>query len=591
MPRTRTAIGIDIGAHTLKTVQLRKAGSRVSLTRAGAIELGDLALLDESERKNARIAELLRFLLRQTRIRGRSVATGLSGHDYFIKYLRVPPTSRDKLRKIVEYESADDPTAVSKHTTDFVLVDLPTEGHDFNVLVAMARNEALHGRLGLLEAAKLNTPGATLNAIGLFSAYVHARGEAIYNEKTTLLVDIGAQHMDVAIQRNAKLFFLRNLTLGGQQFSEGIQEEYELPIKEAEELKLAQGAIIPDHFRIAAELDVSTPEARLSAALIEPAEAIVNTLQATIKYCMTQTRMTDLQIDEVVLSGRAARLRGLVEFLGHRLRVPVTLFDPLENLDLSALPPADRDDVIADSSGYAIAIGLALRELDDRSIKPITLLPAEVVRRREFLSRDAYIYAAAAVFLLMFGLMFYSSREASARAARDGRVEQDIVNKGKQAVDEFDGLAGRNRALARQAETIQRLLDTGRRTAETMAILKKRVPPQLRIDSMETLTETPGIYHTRTGGTDQKSELTTHLVLNGSVAAKHNGKDVTHAVAIDFVSDFLKSLEKEKAIFGDVKVNKYPSIDEPATARTFQMTVTFGAPFYGSVQLELGKKK
>ena len=306
MPKTRTAIGIDLGAHTAKAVVLRKTGSRVALARAGAIELGELALLDDSERKDRRLAELLRFLLRQARVRGRKVACGLAGRDYFIKYLRVPPASPDKLRKIIEYEAADDPTAPSEQTTDFMLLDLPGKAEEFSVLVAMAHNDALRRRLALLREAHLDTDGVTLNAMGLFYAYVHALDEDIYNDKTTLLVDVGARHMDVVVQRNAKLLFVRNLTLGGQRFSEAVQEEYELPIREAEELKLAQGAIVPEHFDVAAEIDVGTPEARLSAALLEPAEAVYNTLQATIKYCMTQTRMTDLRIDEVVLSGRGA---------------------------------------------------------------------------------------------------------------------------------------------------------------------------------------------------------------------------------------------------------------------------------------------
>jgi len=590
MPRTRTAIGVDLGAHTLKAVVLRKQGSRVSLVRAGAIELGDLAMLDESERKDKRIAELLRFLLRQARIRGRKVGCGLAGRDYFIKYLRVPPASPDKLRKIVEYEAADDPTAPSEQTTDFILLDLPTKTEEFSILVAMAHNDALRRRLALLRDARLDTDGLTLNAIGLFYAYVHAMDEAIYNDQTTLLVDIGAQHMDVVVQRNAKLLFIRNLSLGGQRFSEAVQEEYELPIREAEELKLAQGAIIPEHFEVAADLDIGRPEARLSAALLEPAEAIYNTLQATIKYCMTQTRMTDLRIDEVVLSGRAAMLPGLREFLAHRFHVPVTLFDPLQRIETGALPPSTRGDVEADPAGYSVAIGLALRELDDRPKKPITLLPAEVARRREFLTRDAFVYAAAVAFLLAFGAMFYSSQKASARAGEDDRKWEKLLEDGRRQRDEYTGLEGRNQGLARQAATLQRLFDTGRRTAEVIAVLKQRTPPELRITTVEVVTEGPKFRPTRGAREEEKDEPTTSLLIGGMVAARHGDQEIGLANAQDLVGRFLKSLEEEKELFGHVQVDKYPSPAEPVTARTFKMTVTFAAPFYGGIGTSLVKR-
>ncbi|MFW6162030.1 MAG: type IV pilus assembly protein PilM [Planctomycetota bacterium] len=588
MPKTKTVTGVDIGAHTLRAVTLRKQGHRVSVVRAGAIELGDLALLDESDRKNKRVAELLRFLLRQTRIRARKVAAGLAGREYFIKYLRVPPASPDKLRKIIEYEAADDPTLPSQQTTDFLLLDLPTKSEEFSALVAMAHEEALRRRLDLLREARLTADdGVTLDAVGLFYAYVHALDEDIYNDKTTLLVDIGAEHMDVVVQRNAKMLFIRNLTLGGQRFSEAVQEEYELPIKEAEELKLTRGAIIPEHFDVAAELDVSSPEARLSAALIEPAEAVYNTLQATIKYCMTQTRMTDLRIDEVVLSGLGARLQGLREFLAQRFHVPVTLFDPLQGVDLSPLSPSARADVEADAPGYAVALGLALRQLDDRPKKPITLLPEDVARRREFLRRDAYVYAAVVVFVLAFGAMFYSSRKALARAEQVDRIEERLVEDGREKRSEFQFHESRNRSLALQAATLQRLFDTGRRTAEVVAILKHRVPPQLRIGSMEVATQRPTFRPTRGAEEPVSQEPTTRLILVGTVAEKSDGEAVNLADAQDFVGRFLKSLEQEKEIFSNVEVDRYPSPDEPPGARTFKMTVTFQAPFYGGQALQV----
>ena len=590
MAKTETAIGIDIGAHALKAVVLRRTGSHVALVRAGAIELGDLALLDDSERKDQRVAEMLRYLLRQARIRGRTAASGLAGRDYFVKYLRLPPAPPDKLRRIIDYEVSEDPSAPPEQTSDFTLLDLPTEGDDLTVLIAMARNDLLRRRFALLKAAGLAAEGLTLNAIGLFDAYVHALGEDIYNDKTTLLVDIGARHMDVVVQRKAKMLFVRNLTLGGRRFCEALQEEFELPIREAEELKLTQGAILPGHFDVAAEIDMGTPEARLSAALLEPAEAVYNTLQATIKYCQTQTRLTDLRIDEVALSGRACRLRGLREFLAHRFHLPVELLDPLQELDLSPLPARTREEVVADPAGYTVAIGLALRELDPRGIKPIVLVPEDVARRREFFARHAYLYAAAAVFAIAFGVMVYSSGIATARAREDLGRRGKLIEKAIGAVEEFDLRKKRNDILSGQAGALARLLDTGRRTAEAIAILKQHLPPQLRIDAITTITEAPVLRPTRGGAKPAKSELTTHLLIEGRVAESHKGIKIGLAAAQSIVDNFLDSLEAEKHLYSHAKVTKYPDPRESESQRTFKMIVYFAAPFYGGSSKDVVNK-
>ncbi|NQT54531.1 type IV pilus assembly protein PilM, partial [bacterium] len=362
MAKTQTAIGIDIGSHAIKAVMLRRRGGRVSLARAGSIELDELAFLDDSDRKDERLGELLRTLKRKTHIHGRTAVAGLAGRDYFAKYLHVPPAPPDKLRKLIEYEVSEDGSdKAARQTSDFWLLDLPSKGEEFTILIALARDEALNRRLDLLKGAGFGCAGLTLNGIALFNTYAHALDEDLFNDEVTLLVDIGARHMEVVFQRNGKLLFVRNLTHGGLRFSEALQEEFRLPIAEAEELKLAQGALLPRHFDVAAEIDTDTPEARISAALIEPAESIYDTLQATINYCKAQTRMTDLKVDRIVLSGRASRLRGLRELLSQRCRVPVDLLEPLSGIDTSALPHHDRDDVVVNASSYTVAIGLALR--------------------------------------------------------------------------------------------------------------------------------------------------------------------------------------------------------------------------------------
>ncbi|MBM4037620.1 MAG: type IV pilus assembly protein PilM [Planctomycetes bacterium] len=577
MPKTQTAIGIDVGSHALKAVVLRKRGSHVALVRAATFELGDLAFVEDSERKDRRLAELLRLLVRRGRIRGGPAAAGLAGHDYFVKYLHVPPTTPDKLRKLIEYEATEDPTAATKEQThDFLLLDLPSRAEEFTVLVVMARDKTLQRHLGLLGRAGVRPEGLTLDAIALFNAYVNAKDEAIFNDRTTLLVDIGAQHTDVVVQRNAKLLFVRNLTLGGNRFTEAVQDEFHLPLREAEELKIAQGALLPAHFDVAAEIDASTPEAHLSAALLEPAENIYNTLQATIKYCQTQTRMPNLKIDDVVLTGRCAYLRGLRDFLAHRFRVPVEVFDPLNHLDTSPLAPAARADAAANAASYSVAIGLALRELDERRVRPITLLPEATRRRREFFQRAFFLYGAAAVFALAFAAMVYSSNLATAQAQRDVDLIRRLAGEAENLEKQLKAHQTQNAGLAGHTVGLKHVLDTGRRSCEAIAVLREATPPELILESVQAVTDRPVAMAGKA-----PSEPATHLVIEGRVDEMPNGKAIGIAAALHIVDNFLTSLLERKDLYSRGKVTKYPDAREPEARRTFKIDVFFTVPFAG----------
>jgi type IV pilus assembly protein PilM len=543
------------------------------------VELGDLAFLDDSPRKDQRLAELLRTMLRRGRIPAGRAAVGLAGRDYFVKYLHVPPTTPDKLRKLIEYEATDDPAAGAKgQTNDFLLLDLPSKAEEFTVMVVVARDETLRHHLAGLRRAGVGTDGLTLDAIALFNAYVNAKDEAIYNDKTTLLVDIGAQHTDVVVQRNAKLLFVRNLVMGGGRFTEAVQDEFHLPIREAEELKIAQGAILPHHFDVAADIDTSTPEGRLSAALLEPAENLYDTLQATIKYCQTQTRLANLKIDEIVLSGRCAHLRGLRDFLAHRFRVPVEVFDPLARMDTSALPPELREEVATNAASYSVAIGLALRELDERRIRPITLIPEDVRRRQEFLHHAFFLYAAAAVFAAAFAAMVYCSNIATAQAQKDQVRATSLVSAAEALKKQLDVQQAQNTALANHCGGLRHVLDTGRRSCETIAILKESVPKELTLDSFNVITERPQAL-VRAGG--PKLEPTTRIEIEGHVAEKQGGQPIRLAAAQRIVDNFLASLLERKALFGAGKVVKYPDPGKTEARRIFKMEVQFAVPFQG----------
>ena len=418
----------------------------------------------------------------------------------------------------------------------------------------------------------------TIDAVALFNAYVAAKDEAIYNDKTTLLVDIGAQHTDVVVQRNAKMLFVRNLTLGGIRFTEAVQDEFKLPMREAEELKITQGAILSSHFDVAAEIDTSSPEARLSAALLEPAENIYNTLQATIKYCQTQTRMPNLKIDEVVLTGRCAHLRGLREFLAHRFRVPVEVFDPLAGLDLAPLSPEAREDVASCVGGYTTAIGLALREFDERPVRPITLVPEAMRRRREFFARDFFVYAAAAVFALAFGAMVWCSSLAAAREEQDLAARRRVVTEAEGILKQLGLLQSQNAALASHAGGLKHVFDTGRRTCELLAVLKQTTPPQLTIESATAGSERTTPAAARFTGADAQGSF---LLLEGRVADKIGDQPLSIAGAQQIVDNFLASLRDQSYLFGAGKVTKYPDPRDPEGRRSFRMIIYLAAPFRG----------
>ena len=251
------------------------------------------------------------------------------------------------------------------------------------------------------------------------------------------------------------------------------------------------------------------------------------------------------------------------------------------SLHTSALPPAARDEVLENGDNYAVAIGLALRELDERPIRPITLLPEDIRRRREFFARDFFVYASAAIYALAFAGMVYSSVIATRAATSDLAIKEGRIKSAETQHKQLDERLAQNAVLARQNRALKETLDTDRRTAEVLAVLKETTPPQLRIDAIAITTSQPRVYVRRGRPSGQPKDPVTTMVIEGRVAATYKGSEITVGAGKSIVDNFLALLLSHHYLYKEAKVTKYPDATEAPGKRTFKMELVLAAPYRG----------
>jgi hypothetical protein len=128
------------------------------------------------------------------------------------------------------------------------------------------------------------------------------------------------------------------------------------------------------------------------------------------------------------------------------------------------------------------------------------------------------------------------------------------------------------------------VLDTGRRGAEVLAILKETVPRQLRVAEVSTVTDRPTPYVRRRGrAAPPQEDPKTRLVIEGSVAAKEGDREVSIGEAKHIVDNFLKALEEQ----GAFRVHVREVLDWPAFCAKLHNKRPAGAPAVGARIWEL----
>ncbi len=399
-----TGLGVTIGNHSLRAVKLRrkKDGSYV-VQRV----FGD-RLNDETRPVAGRALAARGF-------KGSPATVGLTGRDVIIRYSQVPPVPEWRLRTLMKFEVEEvGSQSGGDVSADYRKLNLPDpdgERADDTILVALARNTYLDRLIQACEQGGIRTAGTCPNSIALFNAFAV---NATYTEKeTALLVNIGSQNLDIAIQQGGELLFARNATPGGAAITDAIQQAFATSGSKAEQMKMAKADVTP---KAQAKYPDPTSE-KVANAIVGVAGQMASLIQSTLMVARAQAKLPDLKVDRVLLAGGGASLKGLDLYLKQAMGVPVERLDPFAVSDLSGLTAEERQMIEKAPHEFAVAVGLAQTRLDPLAF-PIEVLPTALKRRRDFVTKGIWSIAAAVVAVGILGVLYQGRKSASQEAAK-----------------------------------------------------------------------------------------------------------------------------------------------------------------------------
>jgi type IV pilus assembly protein PilM len=396
----RTCTGIDLGSRNLRLVAGTIKGTVFTLTKVAQEEVplsddGEAATLGALPALGGDLGDKFRKGAKGARF-------GVSGKELIIRYTQVPPVPLWRLRLLMDFEVREmAQQAGDALASDYNLVTLPNAGGgEDTVLVAVCKETFLAARFDAVRESVADPESALPASVALFNAFVGS-GE-IHEGESTFLVDLGDRNIELALQKDGELIFARNIANGGRALTEAVAGALGTSIEEAELLKHQFGQVTP---RGLASY-TSGREEKVGNAIIGPVGQLAAVIQSSLAFIRAQTKIRDLEIGRIMLSGGGANLRGLPEYLGAAFKCPVERFQPEAGLDLSQLPADEAALFQSDPGSFAVALGLARTSADDQAFK-LDLVPQPVRKKRSFVQRTLFLWAAgvAAVAFLVLTLV------------------------------------------------------------------------------------------------------------------------------------------------------------------------------------------
>ena len=349
--RAKALVGLDIGSSAVKAVELKSSGKTYKVTGFGAEPLPPDSIVDGAIIDGAAVADAIRRLFDGRSIKTKDVAASLSGNAVIVKKISLPIMSDAELAESIYWEAEQYiPFDIQDVNLDYQILDRGDAAAGkgtMDVLLVAAKKEKIADYTGVIAQAGRSAVVVDVDAFALQNAYEVNYG--IDPNAVVVLLNAGASATNINILQGDQSVFTRDISIGGNAYTEALQRELNLPFETADGLKRGQ-------FVDGATYDDARPVLRAVT------ENVMLEIQKTFDF-FKATAASD-RIDRIMLSGGASRAEGFTEMLAERFEAPVEGFDPFRKVAFDS--KRFKTDASEMASTVAVAVGLALRRVGDR---------------------------------------------------------------------------------------------------------------------------------------------------------------------------------------------------------------------------------
>ena len=234
--KPKKCIGLDIGTHSVKAVQMSRSGGRLYVDEVGyALVDRNLVNADPTTAHGNAVKEALMTLpVAQSMLVG-----ALPGQTVVIRYPRLPESARNNLADAVQKEAGQNiPYDLAEVVLDWVLLeeseDASGNQQQLKVLLVAAKHEVLDARIQITQNADVQ-----LSVLGVDSLALADAAEAcdfLRVGETVALVNIGLGSASIHFVKDGRSNFIRDVSWGARELLQAIAKERRVDLDEADRI-------------------------------------------------------------------------------------------------------------------------------------------------------------------------------------------------------------------------------------------------------------------------------------------------------------------------------------------------------------------
>jgi len=312
---SKSIVGLDIGSSSIKAVELKKSRGEVEVVHVGLEPLASDIVVDSMIVDSGSVSSAITKIFNENNIKSKSVATSVSGHSVIVKRIPVQAMDDSTLADQIGQEAAQHiPFDVADVNVDYQI--LSEDGSNpMDVLLVAVKKDKILNYTNVLSLAGKTPSVVDIDAFALQNCYEYNYEPS--PSSTVALLNLGASVMNINIVKGTTPLFPRDVSVGGNQYTDSLQKELDLGFDDAESLKLGRKV-------------GTVPEDAKMPILQQVTEIIVLEIQKTFDFF--RATAAGEHIERIYLAGGSARVPGLMEALRQEFSLPVELLNPFQRI-------------------------------------------------------------------------------------------------------------------------------------------------------------------------------------------------------------------------------------------------------------------
>jgi type IV pilus assembly protein PilM len=347
----KSYVGIDLGQHSIKAVQMDRTSAGWKVSKAGWVQTPKEAIKDGIVTNVEAVSSAVKALVKHAGISATKAIISVQGSSVVVRTVRMPKMSEAVLRKSIRFEAGRYvPTSVEDSYIEFEILG-DVDDAQMEVQIVASPKDFVESRRQVCELIGLDVEVVDVSAFAVYRSVIEADDTKAWEDETFALIDLGSGSNTVSVVSNGVFIMTRAITSGnGAAFTEALRTFFDLSVEDSEAGKAAL-----DVSELLAEKPKENPPLRVLHPYLDE---LVREIRRSINYYESQAvdGHAPKPIRQIVITGGGAKMTGISQYLSAKLGMEVSAAGAFTNPRIANGTAFD----FGDGLDFSVAAGLAM---------------------------------------------------------------------------------------------------------------------------------------------------------------------------------------------------------------------------------------